>query len=408
VTQKEKQKTIKIIQAKYGLVNSYLNERSRRIWAATEAKMVGKGGKSIVHKATNLDFKTIQQGLLELEKKEAERVDINRIRKEGGGRQRNADKDSSFRSELEKIVEPATVGDPERPLKWTSKSLRNLAKELNQRHHRASHSLVGRELQNMGFSLQSNKKTKEGGAHPDRDKQFLFINAKVTQFLEEGEPVISVDAKKKENLGIYKNEGKEYMPKGEPVEVNVYDFPNKELGKAVPYGIYEIDRNKGWVNVGVSSDTAQFAVESIRRWWYGMGKQVRPNATKLYINADGGGSNGSRNRLWKVELQNFATETNLEIHVSHFPPGTSKWNKIEHRMFSFISKNWRGQPLLDRATVVNLIANTTTEKGLEIKAFLDENVYEKGIKISDEELDSISLKFEDFHGNWNYVIYPEN
>ncbi len=408
MTQREKQKMIRIIQEKFGLVNSYLNERSRRIWAAAEAKMIGKGGKSIVHKSTNLDFKTIQQGLLELEKKETELVTINRIRKEGGGRKKNAEKDSSFRSELEKIVDPATVGDPERPLKWTSKSLRNLAKELNQQHHKASHSLVRRELQGMGFSLQANKKTKEGSDHPDRDEQFNFINSKVEEFLEVGEPVISVDTKKKENIGNYKNNGEEYCPKKTPVEVNGHDFPNKELGKAAPYGIYEIDRNKGWVNVGISSDTAQFAVESIRKWWHGMGKQVRPKATKLYINADGGGSNGSRNRLWKVELQKLATETGLEIHVSHFPPGTSKWNKIEHRMFSFISKNWRGKPLLDRATIINLISNTTTENGLKIKACLDDNVYEKGIKISDEELDSISIKLEDFHGNWNYVIFPKN
>ena len=257
----------------------------------------------------------------------------------------------------------------------------------------------------MGYSLQANKKTKEGGDHPDRDEQFNFINSKVTHFLEAGEPVISVDAKKKENLGDYKNAGVEYAPKGKPVEVNVYDFPDKELGKAVPYGIYEIDRNKGWVNVGVSADTAQFAVESIRKWWHGMGKKTRPNATKLYINADGG--NGSRNRLWKVELQTLATEIGLEIHVSHFPPGTSKWNKIEHRMFSFISKNWRGKPLLDRATVVNLIGNTTTDKELVIEAQLDENIYEKGIKISDEELSSICLNLEEFHGNWNYIITPQ-
>lgn len=408
MTQKEKQKMIKIIQEKFGLVSAYLNERSRRIWVATEAMMIGKGGKSIVHKATNVDFKTIKQGILELEKEQTERVDINRIREKGGGRKKIAEKDSSLRSDLEKIVEPSTVGDPEKPLKWTSKSLRKLANELNQKNHKVSHSLVQSELQEMGFSLQSNKKTKEGADHPDRDEQFNFINSKVERFLEEGEPVISVDTKKKENIGNYKNNGKEYRPKKTPEEVKGHDFPDKKLGKVAPYGIYEIDRNKGWVNVGISSDTAQFAVESIRKWWYEMGKSVRPNATKLYINADGGGSNGSRSRLWKIELQKFATEIGLAIHVSHFPPGTSKWNKIEHRMFSFISKNWRGKPLIDRATVVNLIANTTTEKGLEIKACLDENVYEKGIKISDEELASIALELEDFHGNWNYIIHPKN
>ncbi len=342
-----------------------------------------------------------------MEKGNEERLDMSRQRKEGGGRKKNAEKDTSLQSDLEKMVEGATIGDPERALKWISKSLRKLAKELNKKGHRASHTLIGKELQQMGYSLQANKKTKEGGNHPDRDAQFEFINAKVEEFLKEGEPVISVDAKKKENIGNYKNEGKEYTLKGKPKEVNVYDFPNKELGKAVPYGIYEIDRNKGWVSVGISSDTAQFAVGSIRKWWNEMGKETRPNATKLYINADGGGSNGSRNRLWKMELQKFATETGLEIHVSHFPPGTSKWNKIEHRMFSFISKNWRGKPLLDRATVINLIRNTTTEKGLVIKASLDENTYEKGIKISDDQLASLSLKLDDFHGEWNYLILPE-
>lgn len=407
MTQKEKTKAEETIQRKYGLVSSYLNERSRRIWAATEAKEIGKGGKTIVHNATKLDYKTINKGFEELESKETARLDINRIRQKGGGRKKNAEKDESLREELERIVEPTTVGDPERPLKWTSKSLRNLAKELNKKRHRASHSLVQRELKDMGYSLQGNKKTKEGGDHPDRDAQFHFINDKVETFLAEGEPVISVDCKKKENLGNYKNNGEEYAPKGQPTEVKVYDFPNKKLGKAVPYGIYEIDRNKGWVNVGVSSDTGQFAVESIRRWWNGMGKSVRPKATKLYINADGGGSNASKNKLWKVELQKLATETGLEIHVSHFPPGTSKWNKIEHRMFCFISKNWRGKPLLDRATVINFISNTTTEKGLEIKACLDENIYEKGIEISHEQLASISIEFDDFCGNWNYVIFPQ-
>lgn len=399
--------TEKEIKIRYTKLVDHLDEKGRRLWCANEALAFGKRGISAVSRATKVSRTTITEGVRELNG-DKEIVSSGRTRRQGGGRRKNTEKDKSLRQELEKIVEPTTVGDPERPLKWTSKSLRNLAKELNKDQHRASHSLVGRVLQDMGYSLQVNKKTKEGGDNPDRDEQFHFINAKVEGFLAEGEPVISVDCKKKENLGNYKNNGEEYAPKGQPTEVKVYDFPNKKLGKAVPYGVYEIDRNKGWVNVGVSSDTGRFAVESIRRWWHRMGRSVRPHAKKLYINADGGGSNGSRNKLWKVELQKFATESGLEIHVSHFPPGTSKWNKIEHRMFCFISKNWRGKPLLDRASVVNFISNTTTEKGLEIKACLDENVYEKGIEISDDELASISIEFNDFCGKWNYVIFPQN
>lgn len=396
----------KEIQERYESLVSHLNEKGRRLWCANEAKALKRGGITLVSKATKMSRTTITEGIKELNGGK-EVTSVERVRRQGGGRKKAEEKDENLKSDLENLVEPVTRGDPESPLRWTSKSTEKLADELNKNGYRASDRLVARILKKIGYSLQGNKKTKEGGGHPDRDGQFNVINTKTKKFLEENEPVISVDTKKKENLGVYKNEGKEYAPQGKPVEVKVYDFPNKKLGKAIPYGVYEILRNKGWVNVGVSYDTAQFAVESIRRWWYTMGKIAYPNAKKLYINADGGGSNGHRVKLWKTELQKLATEIGLEIHVSHFPPGTSKWNKIEHRMFSFISKNWRGKPLLDRATVVNLISNTTTKKGLEIKAGLDENIYQKGIEVSVDELNSINLKKEDFHGEWNYIIFPQ-
>lgn len=404
---KIKTKKAEEIREKYESINPYLNERSRRIWAATEVKIIGRGGQSLINEVTGLDFKTIKKGLEELGRPEKERVDLNRIRKKGGGRKGNAEKDKTLISEIEKLVESGTRGDPESPLLWCCKSTRNIADELNRDGHRGSHSLIARELQKKGYSLQGNKKTKEGGDHKDRDGQFKFINKKTQKFLEENEPAISVDTKKKENIGNFKNEGKEYYKKGQAPEVNVYDFIDKTKGKVSPYGVYDLLKNDGWVSVGISYDTAQFAVNSIRSWWYEMGQAVYPNAKKLYINADGGGSNGWRVRLWKTEIQKLANELKLEIHVSHFPPGTSKWNKIEHRMFSFISKNWRGKPLVDRATVVNLIGNTKTKAGLKIKAKLDENIYEKGLKVSDKELSEISLKNEDFHGEWNYIIYPQ-
>lgn len=404
---KSKKETVKIIKKKYELLSSCLNERSRRIWATSEAMAIGKGGKGILHKATGMDYKTIAKGFFELGKKEDERLEMTRIRKRGAGRKPAAAKDKTLQSDLEKLLEPATRGDPRSPLRWTCKSTRNLERALNGRKYRCSHSLIARELKSMGYSLQANRKTDEGGHHPDRNGQFEFINSKTETFLSEKQPVISVDTKKKENLGNFKNNGREYRPKGEPAKVKVYDFTDKKLGKAVPYGVYEIMRNKGWVNVGLSADTAEFSVGSIGRWWEGMGKKAYPDAKKLFINADGGGSNGYRVRLWKTELQKLATKTDLVIHISHFPPGTSKWNKIEHRMFSFISKNWRGKPLLDMATVVNLISSTKTEKGLEIKACIDYNTYEKGIKVSDEELDAVKLKKEEFHGEWNYIISPE-
>ena len=395
----------KDLRERYESIKSHLNEKGRRLWCANEAKALPRGGITMVSKATGVSRTTITEGVKEL-KGEKEVTSLERVRRAGGGRKGAEAKDEHLKRDIEGLVDPVTRGDPESPLRWTSKSTEKLAQELNKNGHRASDRLVSRILKKLGYSLQANKKTKEGSHHPDRDAQFQYINEKVKQFLEEAYPVISVDTKKKENLGNYKNGGSEYAKKGTPIEVNGHDFPDKKLGKAVPYGVYEIMRNQGWVNVGLSADTAEFAVESIRRWWNRMGKRAYKNTNKIYINADGGGSNGHRVKLWKVELQKLATETGLEIHVSHFPPGTSKWNKIEHRMFSFISKNWRGKPLLNSATVVNLISNTTTKKGLAITADLDENVYTKGIKVSDDELLSINLKKDDFHGDWNYIIAP--
>lgn len=396
-----------MVKGKYEHLQNRLNERDVRIWAATEATALGKGGKTIVHQATRLDYKTIKKGILEI-KISGKNLFNDRIRKKGGGRKRKAENDKNLLVTLRELVEPITMGNPENPLRWISKSLRKIAQEMQKKAHQVSHVLVARELENMGYSLQSNRKTQEGGNHPDRDAQFCFINEKSKKFQKRNQPVISVDAKKKENIGNFKNNGKEYYPKGEAPKVNVYDFLDKEKGKVSPYGIYDLAKNKGWVSVGISADTAEFAVNSIRAWWNEMGKEIYPHAVELYINADGGGSNGSRNRLWKMELQNLATDLGIAIHVSHFPPGTSKWNKIEHRMFCFISKNWRGKPLVDRATVVNLIGNTTTEKGLRINAKLDENFYEKGRKIPDRVFAKISLEKDQFHGEWNYTIVPKS
>jgi hypothetical protein len=307
---------------------------------------------------------------------------------------------------LESLVEPVTRGDPESTLRWTCKSLRQLEAELQSEGYVVSHTSIGGLLRKMGYSLQGNRKTLEGGDHPDRNAQFEFINARAKDAIRNEQPVISVDTKKKELVGQYKNGGKEIRPKGEPEQVKVYDFVDKELGRANPYGIYDIANNLGWVSVGTDHDTASFAVSTIRRWWFGMGKALYPDARELLITADGGGSNGSRVRLWKVELQKLADELGIPIRVSHFPPGTSKWNKIEHRLFSYISMNWRGKPLVSHETIVNLIAATTTRKGLKVKAELDDGLYPKGIKISDEELEAVRIFREDFHGEWNYSILP--
>jgi Rhodopirellula transposase DDE domain len=396
-----------ILQQKYQAIKPYLNERSRRLWAATEAQALGYGGQKIVHEATGLSNTTISRGLVELASEETTRVAIGRIRKAGGGRKSQTTLDKDLIQALTQLIEASTCGDPETPLLWTSKSTRHLADELNQNGHRVSHSLVAKLLDEMDYSLQGTRKVKEGSHHPDRDAQFTFITEKTRDFQKQGQPVISVDTKKKELIGEYKNGGREYHPKGQPTEVNVYDFMDKETGKAAPYGVYDLSKNNGWVSVGISSDTAEFAVNSIRHWWQEMGVESYANAHALYINADGGGSNGSRVRLWKAELQRFANQIGKEIHVSHFPPGTSKWNKIEHKMFCFISKNWRGKPLIDTATIVQLIGNTTTTKGLIIKARLDEHIYEKSRKVTDEEFQKIALEPDPFHSEWNYKIIPQ-
>ncbi len=405
--QKSAEEQIAIVREKYEAIKPYLNERSRRIWAATEARTLGYGGQKVAHEATGLSGTTISRGLAELATEERERVGLGRIRKAGGGRKRQTTLDKALKGDIARIIEATTCGDPETPLLWTAKSTRAIANELNQDGPRVSHSLVAKLLDEMDYSLQGNRKIKEGADHPDRDAQFNFIAEKAKSFQQQGRPVISVDTKKKELIGEYKNHGQEYHPKGQPTAVNVHDFMDKEKGKAAPYGVYDLSKNAGWVSVGISTDTAEFAVNSIRQWWQEMGGESYANAPALYIHADGGGSNGSRVRLWKAELQRFANEIGKVIHVSHFPPGTSKWNKIEHKMFCFISKNWRGKPLIDTATIVQLIGNTTTTKGLTIRARLDERLYEKARKVTDEEFKKLAIEPDPFHGEWNYKITPQ-
>ena len=356
----------KAINTSYQSLILHLNERSSRIWAATEANRYGRGGISAVHRATGIDYKTISKGLKEL--KSEQKVITNKIRASGGGRKHILDKDPDIGLELDKLIEPSTRGDPESLLLWTSKSTYKLAETLSASGHKVSQTSVHKMLIAKGYSLQSNRKKLEGNQHPDRDAQFNYINNCAKRFQINDCPVLSIDTKKKENIGNYKNNGKEYCEKGKPISVKTHDFPNKELGKVSPYGIYDIGRNEGWVNVGISSDTAEFAVNSIRTWWYVMGKEIYKNADSIMVTADCGGSNGNRTRLWKWELQKLATELNKTIYVCHFPPGTSKWNKIEHKMFSYISMNWRAKPLISREVVVNLIANTTTKTGLKIQA----------------------------------------
>ena len=390
------------IQERYEGIFSCLNERSRRIWAATEAKTYGWGGIMAVCEATGITDKTIRKGLQELGKHR----NTERIREKGGGRKSLTEKDPSLKKDLETLIDPATMGDPESPLRWTSKSTYKLAEALQKKGHRGTATTIGKILLKEGYSLQGNRKTLEGSSHPDRNAQFEHINERVKSFLDEYQPAISVDTKKKENIRNFKNQGQEYHRKKQAPQVNVHDFVDKELGKAAPYGVYDLNKNEGWVNVGIDHDTAEFAVESIRHWWKTMGKSIYPNAQKMMITADGGGSNGYRLRLWKVELQKLADELQMEIHVSHFPPGTSKWNKIEHKMFSFISKNLLGKPLVSLETIVNLIGNTTNKKGLKIQVRIDRNQYRKGIKVSDEELHKVRLLKDSFHGEWNYTIKP--
>ncbi len=365
---------------------------------------IGRGGITLVSRATGLSRKAISLGIKQLQ--EETTISPGRLRRVGGGRKKTVTKDLSLDGDLERLIEPVTRGDPESPLRWTCKSVRKLASELKRQGHQVSHQLVSELLHELGYSLQANRKTREGGEHPDRNAQFEQINAQTKIFLAQGEPVISVDAKKKELVGDFKNAGREWHPEGEPEEVRVYDFPIPGLGRATPYGIYDLERNRGWVNVGIDHDTAAFAVESIRRWWNQEGKQRYPEAKRLLISADGGGSNGSRVRLWKWELQQLADELGLAITVCHLPPGTSKWNTIEHRLFAWISQNWRGKPLVDYAVIVKLIAATTTEAGLTVECHLDTNRYPTGRKLSDEQMSTLFIVADAFHGEWNYTLFP--
>lgn len=383
------------------------DERSRRHWAAAEALAAGRGGVSAVHRATGIARNTIYQGIRELKDPVSLEAVSGRSRRAGGGRKKAVDTDPELRSALETLLEPVTRGDPESPLRWTCKSLRVLRDELARRGHRVSHRVVGDLLHEMGYSLQSNRKSTEGKQHPDRNEQFEFINLLVEENIGKGNPVISVDAKKKELVGRFKNAGREWHPQGSPEEVKVYDFLSDAEGRATPYGVYDIGKNEGWVNVGTDKDTAVFAVESIRRWWQTMGVANYPAAEQLVITADGGGSNGSRVRLWKTQLQDFCNEIGIPIVVSHFPPGTSKWNKIEHRLFSFISMNWRGKPLVSYETIINLISSTTTKAGLKVKAGIDYNEYQKGIKVTEAQMRMIDISRNEFHGEWNYTLKPQ-
>jgi len=393
------------IQRRYNLIKPFFNEKARRLFLAAEAKAIGWGGIEKVSRVTGASSETISKGCKELEE-EPEVIESGKIRKQGGGRKKLIDTDPTLLSDLNSLIEPTTRGDPESPLRWTCKSTRKLARELKSMGHNVSHMRVADILHSQGYCLQSNQKVIEGDNHPDRNAQFIFINNKTKLFTNYDQPVISVDTKKKELVGNFKNGGREFHLKGNPEKVFVHDFKIPALGKVNPYGVYDISRNEGWVSVGTDHDTSAFAVESIRQWWNTMGKIAYPDAYKLLITADSGGSNGYRVRLWKIELQKLADDSGLEISVSHFPPGTSKWNKIEHRLFSFITQNWRSKPLISHEVIVNLIAATTTQKGLRIECGMDKKVYPKGVKISDNELNEINLTVEKFHGEWNYTIKP--
>ena len=392
------------IGERYRALAGELDERRRRLWAAAEARAARRGGIAAVARASGMSEETIRRGVRELES--GERLDPGRVRRPGGGRKPLTETDPTLLLDLERLVDPESRGDPELPLRWTAKSVRNLAEALGELGHRVHFTSVAKLLRGLGYSLQANSKTREGSSHPDRDAQFRHINQTAAQALSAGEPVISVDAKKKELVGDFKNAGRELRPRGQPIPVRVHDFRDPELGKAVPYGIYDLADDSGWVNVGIDNDTAQFAVASIQGWWDNLGRTRYPKATSLTITADCGGSNGHRTRLWKTELQRLADETGLQIAVCHLPPGTSKWNKIEHRLFSFISQNWRGKPLASRQVIINLIAATTTRTGLKVYARLDERTYPKAITVSDEQLAAVNLAGDAFHPEWNYTITP--
>jgi len=396
---------VETIRKKFERVSTVLDERGRRVWALAEAEALGYGGQSIVAKATGLSRMTLYS-----EKCGHAQDDPagsrKHVRKAGGGRKKLIEHEPTLLSALERLVEPTTRGDPENPLRWTCLSTRQLAAALEQQGHRIGRQTVAVLLDKLGYSLQGNQKTKEGTVHPDRDAQFRYIHGRVEDFQRRGQPVVSVDTKKKELVGDFKNGGREWRPKGNPEPVRVHDFIDKTLGKVNPYGVYDPTANTGWVSVGVDHDTAEFAVETLRRWWEKMGRIRYPGATELLVTADGGGSNGARVRLWKGALQRLADQTGLCISICHFPPGTSKWNKIEHRMFSYISMNWRGKPLVSHEVIVNLIAATTTQAGLKIEAEMDTNTYAKGIHVTDDELDKVHIERSEFHGEWNYTIRP--
>lgn len=394
------------IEDRFRSLSPLMDERMRRQWAAAESRTYGWGGLRAVSGATGLSPNTIKRGLMELHSREATppAAVTPRVRRPGGGRKRATDADPQLAAALERLVDPATRGDPQSPLRWTCKSTTQLARELTRQGHPVSPRTVGRLLRAAGYSLQSNRKTKEGANHPDRNAQFEHINKTVKAFQRRGQPVISVDTKKKELVGNFKNGGREWRPEGEPTEVLVHDFLDKTLGKAIPYGVYDVTQNQGWVSVGVDHDTARFAAQAIRRWWQKMGLKRHRGAQELLIVADGGGSNGSRCRLWKVALQELADRLGMTIHVCHFPPGTSKWNKIEHRMFCHITQNWRGRPLISHEVIIQLIANTTTAQGLKIKAELDRREYPTGTKVTPQQLAAVRLKPAKFHGEWNYRI----
>jgi len=401
--EKPRQALVEQVKKRYQVISPHLTEQTKRIWAASEALTIGRGGTTLVSEATGISRVTITKGKVAVQ---GGAIESRGIRHAGGGRKPLMHHDRQLLEDLNSLIDPVTRGDPESPLRWTCKSTYKIAEALQAQGHGISQRTVHGILNAWGYSLQSNRKREEGTQHPDRDAQFRHINGVVKRFQRRAQPVISVDAKKKENIGNFVNAGQEWETSKHPRTVNTYDFPDKDKGKACPYGVFDLANNEGWMNVGISRDTAEFAVESIRRWWKRMGQPRYPRATELLITADGGGSNGYRTRLWKRELQRLANELGLRIRICHFPPGTSKWNKIEHRMFSFVTKNWRGRPLDSLATIVNLIANTTTEAGLHIEADVDDRTYAKGISVSDEEMESLNIKRDKFHGEWNYTIRP--
>lgn len=397
-----------LVRQKFEALRPLMDERMRRLWAGSEAIALGRGGIAVVAEATGMARNTVVAGIREQRQRQRSGASFEpSVRRRGGGRKRLTEQTPALLAALESLVEPVTRGDPQSPLRWTSKSVRKLADELGARGYRVSARTVNRLLGALDYSLQANRKTREGSSHPDRDAQFAHINERSKHFQRRGQPVVSVDAKKKELVGAFKNGGREWRPKGEPEPVNVYDFRTQALGRAVPYGVYDVTANRGWVSVGMDHDTAEFAVGTLWRWWHQMGQGCYPAARELLIVADGGGSNGSRTRLWKTELQRFADDTGLTVSVCHLPPGTSKWNKIEHRLFAYISQNWRGRPLVSFEVIVNLIADTTTATGLEIQAELDTHAYPKGRKVSDQELASVQMARDAFHGEWNYTIKPQ-